>query len=219
MSYSFSFLFPWLLASWVLAALAKRQKVFLAGSAGISTKRERLLYAGAAIISVFLVLLPLRAIPLGRWVVGLNFSPSIPLLCFLADHLVKGFTGNELFAGKDRMAGWIFGALAGSILYPLSMGLGSFDPYALGWGWTALFPIVAVLTIFLIWKQNRVGFALLLSIVAYDLHCLESPNFWDYLIDPLYWLVGLAFLAKSALSRLGHRKANVVPECSPAKTT
>src|SRR5207249_9964750 len=104
------------------------------------------------------------------------------LLCFLAGLIWKGLFRSELFRAKDRNAGWIFGSVAGTALYPLSLGLGKFDPYALGWTFSALFPIIGLLTIYLVWRGNRFGVLLLLSIFAYDLRCLESPNFWDYLV-------------------------------------
>jgi len=172
----------------------------------------------SGIASAIMVMVPVRGIPLGRWVAGLNWHPSIPLLGFLAGAVWKRFFGSDPFRPKDRLTGWLFGGLAGSILYPLSMGLGSVDPYALGWGWSALFPVIALLTIYLIWKQNRFGILLLVSIVAYDFRCLESPNFWDYLIDPVYWLLSVFLLIWEVWKKLRGEKQSRVPQsiCSQA---
>jgi hypothetical protein len=83
------------------------------------------------------------------------------------------------------------------VLYPLALGLGKFDPYEWGWSFSPLFAGVAVLTGWLVWKQNRFGILLLLAIVAYHLQLLESTNYWEYLLDPVYCL--LAILALSYL--------------------
>jgi len=228
MTYLFSFLFPFLLVLWLLQAVAVRLKPQLNSARGVlrpcepSNRRAEdpgeitglqgsnprtdfpclgwraLLVFGLA--SAVVISLPVGGIPLGRWLAGLNLPPSIPLLGLLAGQVWRDFSGTELFRAKDKQAGWIFGALAGTALYPLALGLGSFDPYAWGWRWSALFPVVAASTLYLIWNKNRFGVLLLLAILAYDARCLESPNFWDYLVDPVYWLISLALLARAALT-------------------
>ena len=58
---------------------------------------------------------------------------------------------------------------------------------------------LALITIALMLRSNRFGWLLLVSVVAYDLRVLESPNFWDYLVDPVYWLLSLAMLTLAVL--------------------
>jgi hypothetical protein len=76
------------------------------------------------------------------------------------------------------------------LLYPMALGLSSFDPYALGYPARAR-AILAGLAVFSLyaWWRGRilVLIAILLAIGAYRLGVLESDNLWDYLIDP--WLV------------------------------
>ena len=189
MSFILSFLFPWLLIVCLLQVLARRP----------GNWRSLLAFALAALV---IVLLPARGIPLGRWMAGLNYQPSIPFLGSLAALVWKNCFRSEILRPEDKSIGWIFGGVVGTLLYPLALGLGNFDCYSWGWGFSALFPILAVITIGLIWRRNRFGVLLLLSIVAYDLHWLESPNFWDYLVDPIYWLLSLSMLANAALKKL-----------------
>jgi len=194
-SYTVSFLFPWLVMVLLLQVLARRS----------GNWRTRLVLALAALV---IVLLPVRGIPLGRWMAGLNYQPSIPFLGFLAAFVCNRSGRTELFRSNDTATGWLFGSILGTVLYPLALGLGNFDPYSLGWSFSVIFPIAAVITIGLIWKANRFGFLLLLSIIAYDLHWFESPNFWDYLVDPIYWLVSLALLCRTTLHRRRREKPN-----------
>lgn len=223
MNYWSSFILPWFLAIWSLHALvtcASRAGILPADRASSprtwNSVSIRLLFLSFP--SAIILLVPIRGIPLGRWLAGLNWVPSIPLLGFLAGTLCKQFFGSDPFRPKDRLAGWFFGGSAGSVLYPLSMGLGGFDPYAWGWGWSALFPVIALLTIYLIWKHNRFGILLLVSIVAYDSRCLESPNFWDYLIDPVYWLLSIFLLGRELWRKFRGKKQSRVPQtiCSQA---
>jgi len=193
MSHAVSFLFPWLLVVWLLQVLARRP----------GNWRWLL---GFGLVALVLVLLPVRGIPLGRWVAGLNYQPSIPFLGCLAALVWKNSFQTEIFRPEDKWAGWIFGGIVGTVLYPLALGLGNFDPYAWGWTFSALFPVAAVITIVLIWKGNRFGILLFLSVVAYDLHLLESNNFWDYLVDPIYWLLSFWMLANAALKKLRRGK-------------
>jgi len=206
MRYWFSFVFPWLLALWFLQMLVFRLVFRRKKDLALSPPRPRLVSLGLALAALIIILLPAGGIPLGRWIAGLNLLPGIPLLCLLFGSVWRKSFGNDLFRPNDTLAGWVFGALAGTLLYPFSMGLGAFDPYAWGWGFSALFPVVALSTLYLIWKQSSFGLVLLLSIVAYDLRCLESSNFWDYLIDPVYWLFSLIVLVRHAFKSFAIRK-------------
>jgi len=78
----FSFVFPWLLVVWPLLNFAMRFKPLRSG--GEDSRRSRVwVIIAFSIISLALVLLPFRGIPLGGWLAGL-FQPSMPLLGLLA---------------------------------------------------------------------------------------------------------------------------------------
>ena len=196
MSYIFFFIFPWLVMLWLGQALMSCLKISLSQRASL----------GCAIAALGIVVVPVGGIPLGRWFAGLNLQPSLPLLALLAGQIWKNGFQQELLRPKDTAAGWIFGAVMGTLLYPAALGWGNFDPYSLGWSASILFPIVALLTIFLVWKQNRFSLLLVLSILAYDLRLLESPNFWDYLVDPIYWLLSIIMLTIVLLKKLCRRR-------------
>ena len=206
MRYLFSLVFPWLLVLWLVQALALLLRSRLNSGIKKTQCQGWRALLGFGLASAAIVFLPVGGIPLGRWVAGLSLPPSLPLLGLLAGQVWRNLFDDELFGPEDRHAAWVFGALAGTFLYPLAMGLGSFDPYALGWNWTVLFPVTALLTIYLIRRQNHFAFLLLASIIAYDLHWLESPNFWDYLVDPVYWLISVCLLAKGVWERIRGKK-------------
>ncbi len=192
-SYAFSFLFPWLMAFWVCHSSATR----LGLASGFRARCGVLV--GSSLAAAVAVLLPIRGIPLGRWLAGLNFQPSLPLLGLAAGLVGQTVFQKTLMSASDKKAGWIFGGVMGTVLYPLALGLGNFDPYSLGWSFSALFPIIAMLTLVSMLRSNRFGWLLLVSVLAYDLRVLESPNFWDYLVDPVYWLLSLAMLTLAVL--------------------
>jgi len=193
MSYWFSFLFPWLLITALLQwrlVRPKNQKFKLRGA---------VLASG---IGMLVTLLPVRGIPLGRWLAGLNVHASIPLLVLLAEHIWKRAGGPELLRVRERNLVWSLGAVAGTLLYPLALGLGSFDPYSWGWSLGGLFPMTALGAIVLIWRRNRAGWLLLSAMLAYDARCLESINVWDYLLDPVYWILSVGMAARLMWQKL-----------------
>lgn len=152
-----------------------------------------------------LSLIPVGGLPLGRVLHGLTSGFSIPSLAFLMSVPWLAMTGRPLFSKADRLALCVAGTIIGVALYPLALGIGTFDPYPLGWNSAWLNAALALTTIALLWKGNALGVVLLASAAAWQIGLLESTNVWDYLIDPALFLssvVGLiACAGQSALKR------------------
>jgi MFS family permease len=149
---------------------------------------------GLALASFGLLLIPVGGLPLARWLAGIADHWSIPLTALLLSNFGHRFLGIELLRHQDRQAAGIFGVVAGVVLYPLALGLGPVDPFSLGWYFGPLFAGMAVVTAFLLWKGNRFGVVLVLAISAWQLGVPESANYWDCLVDPIYFLVSLYIL-------------------------
>jgi hypothetical protein len=148
-----------------------------------------------AVVAAGLLLLPIQSVSIAGWVRGLSAEFSIPLTGLLVVAVLETEFRRELFSNADWIAAWAFGALGGLGLYPLALGWGSFDPYEWGWRFSPLFVASALVTSLLLWKQSRFGLLLLLATTAYQLRLLESANYWDYLLDPVYCVTSLLALA------------------------
>ena len=157
----------------------------------------------ATLCAAAIVCLPLGGIPLGRWFTGLCANFSLPLLALIADLLGRRVFGTDLLEKKGRRAAAWFGAIAGVVLYPMALGIGKLDPYVSGWFFSWLFAVAGVLTALLLLRGNRFGLALLAAIAAFHLHLLESDNYWDYLVDPVYFTVSAVLVARDSLRRIG----------------
>lgn len=177
---------PWLALVWCLQRVAGLIVPSLRGWA---------LLAVAGAIAVVVLLVPVQGLVIARWVAGLNANFSIPLTVILAVIVWERVFERSLLAEREWTTAWSFGAIGGLALYPMALGLGSFDPYEWGWPFSPLFVVIGALTVLLIWKQNRFGFLLVLAAVAFQLRLLESTNYWDYLLDPIYSLVSIVWLA------------------------
>jgi hypothetical protein len=186
---------------WLALMLCLQQ---LAGWRGFTLRGGLLLSSAGVALAVLLI--PIEGISIARWIAGINANFSIPLTAILTVAVCERVFARPVFAQVDWTACWSFGAIGGLALYPLALGLSSFDPYEWGWHFSPLFVIIAALTVWLIWKQNRFGFLLLLAATAFHLRLLESTNYWDYLLDPFYGCVSFVVLIRRLLSAGAHRR-------------
>lgn len=135
--------------------------------------------------SLFMVILPIGGLPVGRWLVSIYPNPSIPLTALLLFFVLKNAFQLSLLDIKAIQTCRFFSLLAGVVLYPMALGAGAFDPYCAGWHFSWLFVLLLIITMVLLFLKNRFSVVLLATILAYDLHLLESNNLWDYLVDPI----------------------------------
>jgi hypothetical protein len=196
-AFAFSFLFPFLLVILVLQGLAKVFKIHLRGWLGTLV---------LAIGSGLMVVMPIGGLPIARWLMSVNANVSVPLMAIMFSKAWQNASGIRLLDRRGLTASWIFALIAGIMLYPMALGSGGFDPYELGWGFSWLFPLLMAFTILLLLRKNRFGIVMAACIFAYDFQLLESPNLWDYLIDPVYVLVSCAALTSWLIRGLQHRR-------------
>lgn len=165
----------------------------LAGVLGLHPKGPRWC-SGLVLCALAIASIPCGGLPLARWLAGVVDHWSVPTIALVASALIQRLFGIDLLRRKDRQAAWLFGGVAGLLLYPLALGWGPFDPYGLGWHFGPLFVSVAVLAVALIFCDNRFGVVLVLAIAAWHLRVAESANYWDCLLDPFYCLASVGVL-------------------------
>ncbi len=181
----FSYVFPVLTAVLLLQTMWKRF--------GGSIEGWRFtLPAGTVVLALGMV--HTGGIALARWPMALNANFSIPLTAAVFIKVLENILGKSVIPPGGLKPLWWFGVCAGYLLYPMAMGMTFFDPYSLGWGFSPLFIAVMLLTVVMLYKKQPLGLALLCCIAAYHLQLLESPNFWDYLVDPVYFFVSMGAL-------------------------
>lgn len=118
--------------------------------------------------------------------------PGLYILCLYALERIIGFS-----PAARKEVDWIC-ALIGPvalIFYPLALGLGSYDPYGLGYGSPYLLALLLALSLYaLIRGSYRVVILLSLSVLCYAAGWYESNNLWDYILDPIFGLyaIGIA---------------------------
>ncbi len=158
---------------------------------------------GLGLLAVAISVVPVGGFPLARIVAGFGWVPSVPLLVLLADAVLRGVRGADWLRLPERRAMWLWGALAGLALYPSALGLGRFDAYSLGWGFSPLVVVVAAMSVGLLWRGHRFGLVLVLAAAIWQAGGFESANYWDYLVDPVYFAISVLALARSYAAARG----------------
>jgi len=182
----------------IVIAAVVRSIQFGFNAAGLSHAGPRWLPLAAATFAI----VPIDGLPLARWLHSFSANFSIPLAILLLDFGISPLLRQPLLNRlATRTAIW-FGFTCGLLLYPLSLGLGSFDPYELGWKSPGVAAVAAICGGVLLLQKNTFGAVLLVAGAAWQIGCLESDNAWDYLVDPVYWLLSTINVAAAMIGWL-----------------
>jgi hypothetical protein len=82
-------------------------------------------------------------------------------------------------------------------LYPMALGVGAYDPYALGFRPWALLTAIAALGVLATLRGYLVSKSIVVVVlIGYWLRVLDSQNLWDYLIDPILGIFAIIYLLR-----------------------
>ncbi len=158
-----------------------------------------------ALLAILLVLgfaVPVAGSTAAQWLRSVLGDLSVLTLVLFADILARRLWNRTLLEPASRTALLLSVAVVGVVFYPMALGVGPVDPYR--WGFAPM-GLVAVLCLASIvaWLRRARGLAvfLLLPLLAYNLHLLESDNLWNYLLDPLLVVYALVQGAGVVLRR------------------
>ncbi|MGH9319265.1 MAG: hypothetical protein ACRD3V_05165 [Vicinamibacteria bacterium] len=144
---------------------------------------------GIAAVALAGAFVPWGGMNFAGYFLGIAGELSVTTMVLLAATISGLLGGGELVSRRELGGVRAFVLLAASFLYPMALGLTRFDPYALGYsGDCCVLSAALAVAALLAWLGRRFLLlaALVLGLVARKLQLLESPNLWDYLLDP--WL-------------------------------
>jgi hypothetical protein len=159
----------------------------------VAGRQQGIVKVAYAMVTALAMFVPVNGVPLWNWVFSLCPNPSLPMVGLVGAALAQRLGGVRLLQPAEWRTVWIFGAVAGTVLYLHPLLPGSTDPYYWGWHHTVSVGAMAGLALVAFAGGNRAGFFPLAAMMAYELRALESPNGWDYLVDPFYWMLSLGF--------------------------
>jgi len=177
-----------------LAGAAAAIAAVLLGLPGIA--RLRRAHPGPLLLAaVVAALVPLGALPAAGYVRGIVGDLSVTTVLLLLGGLLRPVLGGAAIDPRSRLALQSLVAVGGLVLYPPALGLGSFDPYRLGyahtWFVTGLLALAVAAGLL---RLTLVTWCLALAVLAWAVGAYESRNLWDYLVDPLIAAWGLGAL-------------------------
>jgi len=140
------------------------------------------------------------------WINGAVGELSIVTLLLLTAFVLRSLIGWNIIESQSRVYLYFLVLLTGSMLYPATLGLSQFDPYTLGYGLDLSLLLLSLSMLYWIFKQQQVAIVLLLVVAARESGFFSSPNTWDYLIDPLLWLLSPVILIIIFIGGLKHSK-------------
>ena len=167
--------------------------------------RRKLLFG---VVAVALLLIPLGNLPLWNRAFSFFPNPSVPLIGLIYAALWQRLLGVPVFRNADWTALWLYGAAGGTTLYLLPM-TGVVDLYYWGWGRDRALFALATVTVVMLASGSRIGVLVFAALIAFALNALESRNAWDYVMDPVYWLISLGVLAKRSVMWARRRSARL----------
>jgi hypothetical protein len=92
--------------------------------------------------------------------------------------------------------------VAAFVLYPFALGIGTFDPYRLGFGNLWFIAGLLLIALFAWFEQyTLIALSISLAVLAWGIGWYESNNLWNYLIDPWVSVYALGALVKKSISR------------------
>jgi len=151
--------------------------------------------AGALAAAIVVLSIPLWGVSPAGFVRGMTGDLSITTLVLLALALVRSLSGRALLEEQERHATLKVILIVAALFYPLVLGLGMFDPYRMGYG--NLWFMAALLGV-AVWAGMRhsalLALCIALAVAAWSVGWYESPNLWDYLLDP--WLAVYALVTQ-----------------------
>jgi hypothetical protein len=142
--------------------------------------------AGSVALMLLAGWIPAGGLPAVAYLRGVVGDLSLSTLLLLSASLLSYILGRRLIEAREQAAWFAVVIAAALFLYPMALGLGGFDPYALGYGSHALATVLLLLTL-AAWaaRCHYAVLSVLAAVAAFLAGLLDSTNLWDYLIDPL----------------------------------
>lgn len=190
-----------------------------AALAGIFVKTPLMRFAAGAVALLAACVFGISTRSLFTWLVSTIERPSFPgfvLFVFLA---VSAVTGWRVARSEEfRFATAAF-VIAGLALYPAATGFFNSDTYALGFSGYLLPVCLAGVIAYALFRGYLItAFALNVAVASFLLDAGASRNLWDYIMDPIAWIIGcgtwIALAAHFVTTRL--RPAKIVVPVQPS---
>ena len=145
------------------------------------------------------------------WLVSAVERPSAPGLLLMIVFAISAATGRSYQSVAEFRFGTAMLVLAGFVLYPAAVGFLNYDTYILGYSGYLLPLLLAAILAYAIYRGYfLVALVLNVGILGFLLSAGRSLNLWDYVIDPVAWILAIGSWVAIAVNLL-RRKPVATP--------
>lgn len=193
-------LLPWLSQLLLMAVL-------FAVFSGNLSKQPSLRLTVLVVLLVLGFAVPLAGSTVAQWLRSVLGDLSVITLVVFADILARRLWKRSVLDASTRKALLMVAAATGVVFYPLALGVGPVDPYRVGYAPLMMVCLLGLTSVIAWVRQARsLALILLLPMLAYNLHLLESDNLWNYLLDPVLVIYALVQSTVAVLHGIKSRK-------------
>jgi hypothetical protein len=160
------------------------------------------------LLTISFLLMPFNEAPVFYYLRSFYIGDlSIVATLFFCAYIIQSREKKVLYQPAEQKQLTLLVVLGGLFLYPLALGLGQLDPYRLGYQPQIMLSILFIVGLYFWYKQYYfLVFVLTSAVLCFNLRLLESNNLWDYLLDPLLFVVFLKIAwSPEALANFKHR--------------
>ena len=182
----FEYICPVLIVLWIVSGIARLAGVTV--SSGLPIKGLLLL------ISLVAALYPVNGLSVSDYMLSLNPNFSIGSMALLLIVIYSRMFNRKLVTDKDLKRFVIWNIFISLFVFIPALGFTGQDIYASGYGSYLLFTVMALVTIFLVYKKSPLSYIFIAYIVAFNLRLLPSENFFDYITDGVLFFISLGIL-------------------------
>lgn len=162
-----------------------------AGIASFFTRAPIVRLAAGMIAVLAALVLGISSRSIFAWTVSAVERPSFPGFILLSVLAVSAVTGLRVTKIPEFRFATAVLAFSGSVLYPAATGFLNKDAYIIGYSGYILPMCTAVVIGIALYRGYLVSaFALNVGIASFLLGFGVSRNLWDYLMDPVAWIIG-----------------------------
>ncbi|CAA2142137.1 hypothetical protein [Hyphomicrobium sp. ghe19] len=164
-----------------------------AAAAGFVTKSPAWRTASgiAGVVAAFFIAISTRS--LLEWTASAVERPSPPGLLLLVVLAIAAIMNRRPTASAEFRFGTLMLAVLGLVLYPAAVGFLNYDSYVLGYSGYLLPIAIAVILAYAIYRGYFItALAINAAIIAFLAGAGQSLNLWDYVVDPVAWIIATA---------------------------
>ena len=183
----------------------------MAALTGIATMKPAARIGAGLIGLILAACVTISGRSLFDWLVSAIERPSAPGLLLMIVFAISAATGRSYQSVPEFRFGTATLMLAGLGLYPGATGILNYDTYVLGYSGYLLPLLLAATLSYAIYRRYVfIAMALNVAILGFLLSAGRSLNLWDYVIDPVAWLLAIGSWAAIAINLL-RRKLVATP--------